>query len=534
MILLKFNEKSLEIKSSNIQLVILCSLAAFSFIGDSLNYLLFGLIGVALFLICVWLDSEGSKNRIFENHQYIILGLIVLVGLLLRLNDLGVHSLWVDEAMTSNAAISLLENGKPVFNSGFTYWRAFPHTVLTSISIKIFGTSDFAVRFPSVIIGTLTIFLTFLTGKKFFDRDVGIVAALIISLSTWEIVWSKQARMYSLLQFLYLLSVFLIYKAERKPSNRNILALLSAIVLSTLTHITAYLLPLIAISYFFYSNYIEGERKISWRLFSVPVSLIVLFQLLNNSFIEIIHRLSFNPGNIQTYLSWISTNSPALLLFGLAGIGTSIRKEKKTNLLMLGAALPVLYIYLLHYHNTASRYLYVVIPFFAIWSSLYIVKISRNLKTDKLKFKAILVVILLLFLFSGSFVSGDYRPGLHAPQPDFKSAYNYVRENRKEESIVISRWTSPAVYYLNKPPEYSLVGDYPPKTERSFNGLERYSGAKFIDNSDELRKVVEQHEHGWVVLDKRGWSGLDTETQRIISNMNEKKHLNEIKVWKWK
>jgi len=72
---------------------------------------------------------------IFKNHPYIFF--IILVGFILRIYDLGNQSLWLDEAISSIAAIAFLEKGEPVLPSGIFYGVAILNTFLIKNSLTI-------------------------------------------------------------------------------------------------------------------------------------------------------------------------------------------------------------------------------------------------------------------------------------------------------------------------------------------------------------------------------------------------------------
>jgi 4-amino-4-deoxy-L-arabinose transferase-like glycosyltransferase len=48
-----------------------------------------------------------------------------------------------------------------------------------STSISIFGTNTFAIRFPSLLVGILSVLLTFLLARRFFDEKVALIAAFL-------------------------------------------------------------------------------------------------------------------------------------------------------------------------------------------------------------------------------------------------------------------------------------------------------------------------------------------------------------------
>ncbi len=71
-----------------------------------------------------------------------------------------------------------------------------------------FGTSESAVRLLSVPFGILAIVMIYVLGSQLFDKEVGLVGALILALSSFNIWYSQEARMYSLMVLLTLLSMY--------------------------------------------------------------------------------------------------------------------------------------------------------------------------------------------------------------------------------------------------------------------------------------------------------------------------------------
>jgi len=55
---------------------------------------------------------------------------------------------------------------------------------LNALSFSIFGQNEFAARFPCALAGLLTIILTYWLGRKLFNRQVGLMAAVILGTSS--------------------------------------------------------------------------------------------------------------------------------------------------------------------------------------------------------------------------------------------------------------------------------------------------------------------------------------------------------------
>lgn len=140
------------------------------------------------------------KNPLF------ILALILILGLVLRLLDIGKTSFWYDEAFTGNV-IKL--SWKEMF-SVIAADRVHPplfYILIRSWSILL-GVTEVSLRGFSVFFGIGTIALAYFFGKQLFNKNkfpiTGMVLALVVAISPFFVTYSIEARAYSLLAFLAL------------------------------------------------------------------------------------------------------------------------------------------------------------------------------------------------------------------------------------------------------------------------------------------------------------------------------------------
>ncbi len=146
----------------------------------------------------------------FIKSKYFI-WVVVILGLVLRLISLN-QSIWLDEATTALAAkmplTDIFTKFLPAdFHPPFYY-------LLMKGWVGIFGSSEIALRIPSVIFGVATIYFIYLIAKKFFDRKVAVIASALAASSGLLIYYSQEARMYSLAAFL--VSILFYLFLERK------------------------------------------------------------------------------------------------------------------------------------------------------------------------------------------------------------------------------------------------------------------------------------------------------------------------------
>src|SRR3989344_5159426 len=173
--------------------------------------------------------SKSNKLLVFW-----ILAIILLGAAALRLYNLEEESLWLDECFTldyaSKSFTALVETlKKDVHPIGYY----LPQHLL----IDHFGTGEISLRILSVFFGVLSILLTYLLARKLFSWKEGLLAAFFMSISYTSILYSQEAKMYSMFAAFFLLSLFSFIKFLEKPSYFNILFFSLSIILLLYTHI---------------------------------------------------------------------------------------------------------------------------------------------------------------------------------------------------------------------------------------------------------------------------------------------------------
>ncbi len=140
-----------------------------------------------------------------------ILILLVFLGLLIRIWNLGTPSLWIDEGFTINAAQATLHHSYPLLDSGKIYSSMPLITYITAGILAVVPFDPFnpwPLRLPSVFFGLGVIVMSYLIAKKLLEDDtLALLTAGIITFSYWEITWSREIRGYTALQFFILLAV---------------------------------------------------------------------------------------------------------------------------------------------------------------------------------------------------------------------------------------------------------------------------------------------------------------------------------------
>ena len=189
--------------------------------------------------------------------------IIIVLALGLRLYELDTESLWADEAFTIHHA--QLQNWSQFIQRISTTEAAPPgHYLLLHYWIQWFRNSEFSVRFPSVIFGVLSVVVLLVIVRRLWNEQVAVLSGLFMSTSMLQVLFSQEARLYSLFTFLVLLSAYFFMNVmvnERKKAS----FLAYVITISAAFYVNYLTIMLIA----FYSLFLlfsARKRKISSAL----------------------------------------------------------------------------------------------------------------------------------------------------------------------------------------------------------------------------------------------------------------------------
>ncbi|MFN3762360.1 MAG: glycosyltransferase family 39 protein, partial [Anaerolineae bacterium] len=129
----------------------------------------------------------------FRKPEMLLLLICVFLAFCLRLYRLDGHEIWGDEAYSITIA------GWPLARavSGNVDTHPPLYYALLWITVRVIGTSPFAVRFPSTLAGLIVVPLMYRLGRA-LDRRTGLIAAILTAISPFLIYYSQEARMYAL------------------------------------------------------------------------------------------------------------------------------------------------------------------------------------------------------------------------------------------------------------------------------------------------------------------------------------------------
>jgi len=311
--------------------------------------------------------------------------------------------------------------------------------VVMRVSRLYLGGSEFALRFSSVLFGIASILLIYFAGKEIFSKRVGLLASLFLSLSYTAIVYSQEAKMYSMFMAVFLFSFLYFVKFLKRPSWKNIIILSLATGLLLHTHVLGLLIVVCYVAYYFIGALVGRGYKVNlasffsvkikevynlkrfivFLLFSFILYLPWLKMFLLYQFPLLIHTLQFKLVEKTGYdlfnlifLVCILIFLLCLILFyyilnnkNLFGRIHSSIESSKFNEVVFSIVLVgyVIFDLVISRHFFASvnfvRFLVFILPLIYIYLAYLFFKIRK---------RTIFIFLLSLFLFSASFELYDY------------------------------------------------------------------------------------------------------------------------------
>lgn len=162
--------------------------------------------------------------------------------------DLGIGLSSVTDVLKRNVHL-------PLYFYLMHYWIAW------------FGTSEWILRFPSAFFGAASAVMIFLLGRELFTTFIGLVSSILLALSPEQIYFSQQARMYSLLALLLLLSTYIIVLTAKRSTNNWLYFVYALISIAGLYTHYEYVFCLAGqTAYVWIASRTQGHSKSRWLL----------------------------------------------------------------------------------------------------------------------------------------------------------------------------------------------------------------------------------------------------------------------------
>jgi Dolichyl-phosphate-mannose-protein mannosyltransferase len=151
--------------------------------------------------------SAASGGRLLASAltRHLPLASVTVIGLITAFYRLGAKGLWGDEVWEVSWA-----HQQPLAQT-FTRFTVPPdlplHFMLTQLSTT-WSTSPFFVRLPSALLGSGTVVVLFLLGRRLLGWQTGLIGAALLAIAPYHVWYSQDARPYAGLAFYSLLSLY--------------------------------------------------------------------------------------------------------------------------------------------------------------------------------------------------------------------------------------------------------------------------------------------------------------------------------------
>ena len=398
---------------------------------------------------------------------WILAGLLA-VGTLLRLHQLGV-GLWYDEIETLVRYARL-----PAGNIISTYDSQNQHlfySLLSSVTIGLFGESGWALRLPAAVFGVLSLWAVWWFGRRVTSNLEALLAAALLTLSYHHVWFSQNARGYTALLFWTLMGTgFFIdlLRNERSGWSGPILYG-GCMALAVYTHVTAVLvviahaLVLGALWWRGRTSVESGAKRPAWGIVLATTFTLQLYALVLPQFVETL--IAPSPHAVETAWKdpfWLALETlrglagslpggwlalGGALAVGVAGI-VSYWKERFALLMLF--LLPPLLTGLLILglgHNLWPRFFFFAAGFGALIAIRGVFALTALIRVPRPRLVAAVASTLVVV------GSAATLPRAWLPKQDYLGAARFVRETRAsgDAVVVVDLTEYPYRTYLQEP-----------------------------------------------------------------------------------
>jgi uncharacterized membrane protein len=178
-----------------------------------------------------------QKNEIQPSTVSIWLALILAAAILLRFIGLGANSLWSDE-LYSWWAGSFDSLGEVIAVGVVPDVHPPGFQIIVWLVEKTLGDIEWMLRLPSALAGILAVFMGFVVGRRLYGDREGLYLAALLAFLWFPVRYSQEARAYSLLLLMSLVTFYLWHALViALESNRRLkpLAVMGLVVASAFT-----------------------------------------------------------------------------------------------------------------------------------------------------------------------------------------------------------------------------------------------------------------------------------------------------------
>jgi hypothetical protein len=224
----------------------------------------------------------------------------IFLAFIFRIHSLTFQSLWRDEVDAICFAQAPLLPALPETQLAYTPscapgiqsvfgaflsggWNGPLYFLMLRGWLGLSGSSEFALRFLSLAFGVISIALIFVLGKRLFNRAIGLIAAILLAFSAYQVWYSQEAKMYTLITMLSLAAIYFLRRGIEDGQRKFWIGVIVCTSLAMYAHILAALLiPVEVVLFLVWWRSSKTHLRaglITFALLTVPYIPLALWQI---------------------------------------------------------------------------------------------------------------------------------------------------------------------------------------------------------------------------------------------------------------
>ncbi len=185
-----------------------------------------------------WLEKPVIKSFPNFTIEYLLIGLIIILAVISRLDGLGLRVMSHDEVNHVVPAWSLYQ-GQGYIHDPVTHGPLqFP---LMALSFFLLGDNDFTARLPHALFSIATVVFAIFGMRRFLGRGGGIIAGFLYLISPFFLFYGRYARNEAIIGFLGLLLIYAMLAYLETGKFRYLILLTTAMVLHFISKETSFI-----------------------------------------------------------------------------------------------------------------------------------------------------------------------------------------------------------------------------------------------------------------------------------------------------
>jgi uncharacterized membrane protein len=422
--------------------------------------------------------------------DWLAAGLTTVLAAGLRLYHLGTRSLWFDEGFSAGIALMRWPDFLRT-NSAYSANMAF-YYLLLKFWMPL-GNSDAWTRGLSALLGIAAIPALYWLARRIFGSSVATATALLLATNAFHVKYSQEARSYSLVVLLVIVSCILLLRAMERSTTRAWLAWSLVSALAVYAHTYAVLVIGAQMLWAFFAMSVKQR----WQFFAgvrwFVLALVPYGVIMKRGGSGAIAWLRpFTLQQLGETVVQVCGNSGWTLpvLFAAACVGAFwLKREERSGfwLAALWAVLPFVAVIAMSPVKPLlyPRYMVVCLPGIVLMAAAAVSRLPR----------VVAALWLLAALGVSLWATTTYYRQDFLPHDDWRAAAAYVRANRTpSDLLVFYTWQGTLAYHY-----YWWQADRSaPRPDPNY--------LRFANIAELLQDQPEDAQRVWVVLDHFGGS----------------------------